>query len=155
MRLIDADALIDDLMERYCKECNKRKGIKNGKYRIIYEIGEAPCRACEVDDVKAELEEAPTADVVERKNIEAECELAYKHGWSDCFAEHRWIPVTERLPEVGKFVLVNDIYMDELTIAKLLEDKGWEDQHGNWSSFGCVSAWMPLPEPWRGSDNDR
>ena len=67
MRLIDADALIDDLMERYCKECDKRKGIKNGKYQIIYEIGEAPCRACEVDDVKAELEDAPTADVPERK----------------------------------------------------------------------------------------
>lgn len=67
MRLIDADALIDDLMERYCKECNKRKGIKNGKWRIIYEIGEVPCRACEVDDVKAELEEAPTADVPDRK----------------------------------------------------------------------------------------
>lgn len=65
MRLIDADALIDDLMERYCKECNKRKGIKNGKYRIIYEIGGVPCRACEVDDVKAELEEAPTIDAVE------------------------------------------------------------------------------------------
>ena len=65
MRLIDADALIDDLMERYCKECDKRKGIKNGKWQIIYEIGEAPCRACEVDDVKAELEEAPTAQ--ERK----------------------------------------------------------------------------------------
>ena len=63
MRYIDADALIDDLTERYCKECNKRKGIKNGKYLFIYEIGEAPCRACEVDDVKAELEEAPTADV--------------------------------------------------------------------------------------------
>lgn len=67
MKLIDADALIDDMMERYCKECNNRRGIKNGKYRIIYEIGEAPCRACEVDDVKAELEEAPTVDVVERK----------------------------------------------------------------------------------------
>lgn len=64
MRMIDADALIDDLMERYCKECNKRRGIKNGKYRIIYEVGEVPCRACEVDDVKAELEEAPTLDAV-------------------------------------------------------------------------------------------
>lgn len=64
MRLIDADALIEDLIERYCKECNKRKGIKDGKWRIIYEIGEVPCRACEVDDVKAELEEAPS---VERK----------------------------------------------------------------------------------------
>ena len=64
-RLIDKDALMDGLMERYCKECNKRRGIKNGKYRIIYEIGEVPCRACEIDDVKAELEEAPAVDAVE------------------------------------------------------------------------------------------
>lgn len=64
MRPIDADARIDDLMERYCKECDKRKGMKNGKRQFIYEIGEAPCRACEVDDVKAELEEAPTIDAV-------------------------------------------------------------------------------------------
>ena len=63
MRLLDADSLIDDLVERYCKECNKRKGIKNGKYRIIYEIGEVPCRACKVDDIKAELEDAPTIDI--------------------------------------------------------------------------------------------
>lgn len=64
MRLIDADALIDEALERYCKDCDKRKCVKNGKYRIVYEIGEAPCRACEVDDVKAELEEAPTIDAV-------------------------------------------------------------------------------------------
>ena len=65
MRLIDADALIDEAMERYCKDCDKRKGIKNGKYRIIYEIGDAPCRACEVDDMKDEIESAPTADAIE------------------------------------------------------------------------------------------
>ena len=69
MRLIDADALIDDLMDRYCKECYKRRGIKNGKYRIIYEIGEAPCRACDVDDAKAELEEAPTIDPVKHGRL--------------------------------------------------------------------------------------
>ena len=39
VRLIDADALLDDAMDRYCKECDKRKGIKNGEYRIIYDIG--------------------------------------------------------------------------------------------------------------------
>ena len=64
MRLIDANACIDDLMKRYCKECDKRKGMKNGKRQFIYEIGEAPCRACEVDDVKAELEEAPTIEAI-------------------------------------------------------------------------------------------
>lgn len=65
MRLIDADALCDDVMERYCKDCEKRKGMKRGKRRMIYEIGEAPCRACDVDDMKTELEEAPTIDAVE------------------------------------------------------------------------------------------
>lgn len=62
MRLIDADALADELMERYCNDCDRRKGIKNGKYRIIYNIGEAPCRACAVGDMTDELEDAPTVD---------------------------------------------------------------------------------------------
>lgn len=61
-RLIDADALCDDVMKRYCKDCEKRKGMKRGKWRVIYEIGEAPCRACDVDDLKMELDEAPTID---------------------------------------------------------------------------------------------
>lgn len=40
------------------------------------------------------LEEQPTADVVERKDIEAELDAAYKHGYSDCFSERKkgkWI----------------------------------------------------------------
>ena len=65
MRLIDADALIDEAMDRYCKDCDKRKGIKNGKYRIVYEIGDAPCRACDVDDMVNDIESAPTVDAVE------------------------------------------------------------------------------------------
>lgn len=53
MRLIDADALLDEAMERYCEDCDKRKGIKSGKWRIIY-----------VDDMKCEIEDAPTIDAV-------------------------------------------------------------------------------------------
>ena len=64
-RMVDADALMDDVMERYCKDCDKRKGIKSGKWRIVYEIGDVPCRACSVDDMKDELENAPTVDAVE------------------------------------------------------------------------------------------
>lgn len=63
-RLIDADALADELMERYCNDCDRRKGIKNGKYRIIYNIGDVPCRACAVGDMKDELEDAPIVDAV-------------------------------------------------------------------------------------------
>lgn len=64
MRLIDVDALMDDCMNRYCKNCDKRKGIKDGKWRIIYQIGEAPCRACDVDYMFGDLENAPTVDAV-------------------------------------------------------------------------------------------
>lgn len=64
MRLIDADALIDEVMERYCKDCSKRKGLKNGKRRVLYSVGEAPCRACGIDDMMDEMECAPTIDAV-------------------------------------------------------------------------------------------
>lgn len=65
MRLIDADALMEDVSKRYCEECEKRRGIKKGRQTIVYEIGDAPCRACSVDDMKYELETAPTIE--ERK----------------------------------------------------------------------------------------
>lgn len=65
MRPIDADALIDETMERYCKDCKRRKGVKNGKWRIVYSIGDAPCRACGTGDMIDELENAPTIE--ERK----------------------------------------------------------------------------------------
>ncbi len=65
MKLIDADVLLNEVFERHCKNCDKRKGIKNGAYRIIYEIGEAPCRACEIADMTDYLEEAPTVDAVD------------------------------------------------------------------------------------------
>lgn len=65
MRAIDADAFADTLYERYCEDCDKRKGMKNGKMRTIYAVGDAPCRACGIDDIICELDEAPSADVVE------------------------------------------------------------------------------------------
>ena len=50
MRLIDADATIEYLLESRCKDCDRRKGMKNGKIRFCYEIGDAPCRACDIAD---------------------------------------------------------------------------------------------------------
>ena len=81
MRLIDADALLDDVMERYCKECDKRKGIKNGKYRIVYNVGDAPCRACSVDDMKDDLENAPT---IEERRKGKWMPHPYGRAWDVC-----------------------------------------------------------------------
>ena len=68
--------------------------------------------------------------------------------------EMRWIPCSERLPEVGQDVLfsVRDLYVSE---GCLRED-------GDWSQFRwqaiqrkeIVTAWKPLPEPWEGEQDE-
>ena len=66
-RLIDADAFVEEKQEWYCKQnCGRRKGIKNGKECFIYKIGEAPCRACEIDDLISAVDDAPT--IIEKED---------------------------------------------------------------------------------------
>ena len=68
--------------------------------------------------------------------------------------EQRWIPVTERLPEIDKEVLVTD---GELCRGcSLFESQDnedglyqWEDNYGHWYEFETWVAWMPLPEPYQ------
>ena len=60
---IDREAFIADKRTQYCADCNRRKGMKNGKYKTLYEIGEAPCRACGIDDMLNDVEDFPAADV--------------------------------------------------------------------------------------------
>ena len=57
---IDRERFIKDKREWYCKDCDRRKNT-NGK--IIYEIGDAPCKSCSVNDMLDELEDYPSADV--------------------------------------------------------------------------------------------
>lgn len=67
MRLIDADATVQYLRECRCKDCDRRKGMKNGRIRFLYEIGDAPCRACDIGDtIDYFLDEdiSPTVDAV-------------------------------------------------------------------------------------------
>ena len=68
IRLIDADALIHDITKLYCEDCEKRKGKKNGKLKFVYEIGDAPCRACGLDCLKDVIEDAPTVDTERHGN---------------------------------------------------------------------------------------
>jgi len=93
MRLIDVDALIDDVMDRYCSNCDRRKGMKRGKLEICYDIGDAPCRSCGIGDVLDDVEDFPAADVVEVVRCEdcywfdrrrGECHNPrYGNGWAN------------------------------------------------------------------------
>lgn len=65
---------------------------------------------------------------------------------------NKWIPVTERLPEKGKMVLVTikGYTRDHVTMAEYAEINGT----GVWYDHSCVmvtaTAWMPLPEAYKG-----
>ena len=61
---IDRDAFLTQERAWYCENCDMRK---NSKEKMVYEIGEAPCRACYVNDLLNEVENCPAADVVELK----------------------------------------------------------------------------------------
>ena len=70
----------------------------------------------------------------------------YEKGKED--AEPHWIPVTERLPEVGKSVLICDAYGDICL--------GHRTYFGYYYPDFCddkikdVRAWCELPEPYKG-----
>lgn len=62
--------------------------------------------------------------------------------------EQHWIPVTERLPDISKSVLIcdieDDIYLGHRTRYGDYYPDFYDDRIKN------VTAWMPLPEPYKG-----
>ena len=57
----------------------------------------------------------------------------------------QWIPCSERLPERNGYYLVTG--RQGAVNKRLYQDGYW---YGNWA----IIAWMPLPEPWRGENNE-
>ena len=60
---ISREAFLAEQRHLYCKNCARRKGMKNGKMKFVYKIGDAPCRACDIGDVLDGVENFPAADV--------------------------------------------------------------------------------------------
>lgn len=72
----------------------------------------------------------------------------------DALKKQRWIPCSERLPEIDKEVLVTDgelCWVCSLFESQDIEDGlyQWEDNYGHWHEFETWVAWMPLPEPYQ------
>ena len=56
---------------------------------------------------------------------------------------YEWIPVSERLPKYGQPVLTYNLKDDEYELNHIIDE-----EDGEWFTHG-VSAWMPLPEPYK------
>lgn len=59
-KYIEREAFIESQQHLYCENCARRK---NGKGKFVYDIGDAPCRACGIMDVLDDVEDFPAADV--------------------------------------------------------------------------------------------
>ena len=55
----------------------------------------------------------------------------------------RWIPVNERLPEIGQYVLCSLIKAEDVKHRVII----CKYERAVWWSY--VTAWMPLPEPYK------
>ena len=123
--LIDRHEFIENERKLYCEDCDRRKGTKNGKPNVIcYEIGEAPCRACWLDDALGDLEDFPAASP--------------------------WHRVEEPPKEYGNYLAVVNGEVMEVTYSDRRDDWNWStcDAEGFvWIRSEFVTHWMPMPEP--------
>ncbi len=107
----------------------------------------------------------PCGDVISRQAvIDKAAYTETEEGWSGMTVnvkdieklpsvkpEQKWIPVSERLPKCGVFVLVtcmtpyDNLYFD---ILKRTNNGSYKD-HNNFYNSDSVIAWMPLPKPYK------
>lgn len=93
---IDREAFVAEKRLLYCADCKRRKGMKNGKMKFLYETGDAPCRSCAVDDMLDDVEGYPAADVVPVVHGRWEPSKKYPGYVScsrcnDCYVEPEWV----------------------------------------------------------------
>lgn len=64
----------------------------------------------------------------------------------------QWIPVSERLPLICEWVIFSD-KSGGIEFGYMNKSGGWENDDGWWKA-SSVTAWMPLPEPYKESESN-
>ena len=66
----------------------------------------------------------------------------------------RWIPVTERLPDMWIDVIICDAREDYVTKGFLGDDKKWSENECVMYDFDEFTHWMPLPDAPKDGDTE-
>ena len=68
-------------------------------------------------------------------------------------SERKWIPVTEALPEEGRYLVTRYDYVTKSSFIDILwfEKNTWWNRH--FTGDYAVFAWMPLPKPYEVNDS--
>lgn len=95
-------------------------------------------------------EAADAIEELSKKYLASEVDNTNLTGWlAEEHAKHLWIPMTERLPEEGEFVLVyGDLYPNKHDGGVIAVSKRVDWNY--WQGFGRerdITHWMPLPQP--------
>ena len=85
-------------------------------------------------------------------NVGADLQRAYDDGYAHGIADAmQWTPCSERLPEDDVEVFVY-LFERQTPYIAWVEDCRWHTEDFEVEKENYPTAWMPLPEPWKGAD---
>lgn len=123
------------------------KAVAQKLYGALCKLKDYEDTGCSPDDVERlnDFTQNEAVKLVQKLNAEEK--------------KHSWIPVEERLPELGEYVLISFSNFSVQAIGRYDED----EEGGAWfigdeteslvSQDMFVNAWMSLPEPYRAEVN--
>ena len=144
---INRQAAIDAWKEDF-KEFVNSLDMPRDDYKGIMEfIDELPSARPTYTD--AEIQKMQDLESAE---IEKAYQLGYEEGKNDAQPKQRWIPCSERMPNKKEVVLITN----DKGNVRSGQFRGTHGKYWIWKSntLETVLAWMPLPKPWKGADDE-
>lgn len=87
-------------------------------------------------------------------------DLIKRNNVIDMIYNEKWIPCSERLPEtIGEYLItaLSNPHKNRIVSAGYYHSRfkefGTYKVDGSWEKWDVI-AWMPLPEPWKGADDE-